>query len=102
MPASEVSPVAPAAEAHDPTPAAELPAPALVGSVFAEPQVEQVSVEHHDPPSFAPTIDILGDPGVPYVPALAPMPPPAPPRKPAKSAAKAKGLRRLTGARKRG
>jgi hypothetical protein len=102
VPASEVRRVAPAAEADDPAPAAELPTPAPVEPVLAEPQVERVPVEHHDAPSIAPTIDILGDPGVPYLPALAPMPPPAPPRKPAKSAAKATGLRRLIGALKRG
>ena len=58
------------------------------------------------PPAIAPMIDIIGEPGVPYVPALAPMPsndPPPPVKKAAKSdSSKARGLRRLISAIKRG
>ncbi|MDX6683635.1 MAG: type pilus assembly protein PilB [Solirubrobacteraceae bacterium] len=102
---------APPAEAFAPAPGeAFAPAP---GEAFA-PQVAQASVVEppaaEQPQAAAPrselTIDILGEPGVPYVSALAPMPPVAAAAvakaKTTKSAAKARGLRRLIGALKRG
>ncbi|HEV7804792.1 MAG TPA: hypothetical protein VGO80_03170 [Solirubrobacteraceae bacterium] len=93
------------AEAFAPAPGeadVSQPAPAP-GPVAEAPVVDQ-------PPAAAPrptlTIDILGEPGVPYVSALAPMPPVGDPAaakpKNSKSAAKARGLRRLIGALKRG
>ena len=57
------------------------------------------------PPSVSPLVDIVGEPGVPYVSALAPMPSndEALVRKAPKStSAKARGLRRLISAIKRG
>lgn len=109
--------VAPSAEPADEVQAPEacvapVKAPVVEEPPAAEPVVEELAEEPlaEEPvapqvPSYAPTIDIPGTPGVPYVRALAPMPPVAQPRKPAKSAkdeAKAKGLRRLIGALKRG
>jgi hypothetical protein len=107
-------------------PAARPDPPALVQAPPDEAVVEAVSVEEiavaqepdevvevpapEELPSSTLTIDIVGDPGVPYVSALAPMPPIASPAKAkakakaknAQSEAKARGLRRLIGALKRG
>jgi type II secretion system (T2SS) protein E len=87
--------VLPPAEAHVPAPA---PEPVAEAPLCEPPEIEA--------PRPALTIDIPGDPGVPYVSALAPMSPAedsaAARPKVAKSAAKARGLRRLVGALKRG
>ncbi len=75
-----------------------------------EPSAEaEVEVEVEPEPdavrsAIALTIDITGEPGVPFVSALAPMPPtrtPVAPRNP-RAAAKARGLRRLIAALRRG
>jgi hypothetical protein len=99
------------AEADEPAPAGAhvlAPAEAYVPAPAPEPVAEAPVVEQPEleAPRSALTIDIPGDPGVPYVSALAPMPPvedsaAAKPRI-AKPAAKARGLRRLIGALKRG
>ena len=64
---------------------------------------EAVVPEAYVGPSVAPTIDIVGEPGS-YVPALAPMPSNEAPVKkaPKSTTAKARGLRRLISAIKRG
>jgi len=83
------APPAPAVE-----PQASAPAPP---APVVEAPVEEVV------PQYGPTIDIVGEPGVPYVPALAPMPShDEPSRKAPKStSAKARGIRRLISAIKR-
>ncbi len=82
--------------ASAPSPRAEerpaAPAPATV----SEPQPAVVE-EPYGAPSAGPTIDIVGEPGVPYVPALAPMASSDPPahKAPKIGPAKAHRLRRL-------
>ncbi len=93
-----VAPVAEPPQAYAPPPAAPPPAP------VDEPQPEPVQ-EAYVPPSVGPTIDIVGEPGVPYVSALAPMPSTDAAlvkRAPKSETAKARGLRRLISAIKRG
>ena len=92
------APVAEPPQAYAPPPAAPPPAP------VAEPQPES-SRRRTSPPSVGPTIDIVGEPGVPYVSALAPMPSndaPLVKKAPKSDSAKARGLRRLISAIKRG
>ena len=109
-PPSPPSPAAPHAYAPaPPAPAAEppqayAPAHAPEPPAAAEPQPE-VDGEAYVAPSIAPTIDIMGEPGVPYVSALAPMPSTDEPlvkKAPKKNdSSKARGLRRLISAIKR-
>ena len=117
--AARISP--PPTEAPEPQ-AASIAAPVRVDAPSSEPDPEpdpgpdaeaeadaiaEALAEAYLEPSVSPTIDIVGDPGVPYVRALAPMSSPEalkPPKpaKPAKGdATKARGLRRLIGAIRR-
>jgi hypothetical protein len=87
-----------------PTPPQAFVAPPAPPAPVAEPEPEVVG-EAYATPSVGPTIDIFGEPGVPYVSALAPMPSndaPVRSKVPKSTTAKARGLRRLISAIKRG
>ena len=92
-------PAPPVAEPPRAYAASAAPPPAPV----AEPEPEVVEDAYVPPIPL--TIDIVGEPGVPYVSALAPMPSndaPAVRKAPKSDSAKARGLRRLISAIKRG
>ena len=96
--------------APPPAPVAAPPPQAYASPPSAPPPpvaapVPEVVEEPYVPPSLGPTIDIVGEPGVPYVSALAPMPSNDEPlvrKAPRPDSAKARGLRRLISAIKRG
>jgi hypothetical protein len=99
-PAYAAPPPPPPAPAAEPPQAYAAPAPPAPAPV-SEPEV----VEDAYVPPVPLTIDIVGEPGVPYVSALAPMPSndvPVVKKAPKSDSAKARGLRRLISAIKRG